>query len=147
VVLVALHARPVISPILLTDRAKVLRPNLAWVHVQTGRSLSAQGVQEVWVLAKPITIYADLGLKALCVLEIILPLGPIVTAFGVLELVQQLLVFVDDLCEILNPVGPIKRVVRVEPLVVQVLFGKNVLELLALRVLLLFQINMKHFSE
>jgi hypothetical protein len=61
-------------------------------------------VQEVRVFAESVTIRDNVVFISLSFLVCILPFVPIVTAFGVLQLVQQLLVFIDYFSQIFDPV-------------------------------------------
>lgn len=71
-------------------------------------SLCAKRVEKVWVLAISVSIVLDLILQTLSLLMLVFPNISIVDTFCILELVEQLFVFIDYFGQVFDPVSPVQ---------------------------------------
>ena len=102
-------------------------------------------MQKVGVLAESVAIFVDVADELALALEVIIPLFRAVVRPGPLKAIQDAFVVVRDPCQLLDPDGPVQRVVRVESARVRFRLVSDVHR--PHDVLRRFQIDLKHFSQ
>ena len=102
-------------------------------------------MQKVGVLAESVTVFVDVANELALALEFIIPLFRAVVRPGPLKPIQDAFVIVRDPCQLLNPNGPVQRVVRVKSARVRLRLVKDVGR--PDDVLRRFQIDLKHFPQ
>ena len=102
-------------------------------------------MQKVGVLTESIAVFVDVPNELSLALKLIIPLFCAIVRPGPLKAIQDAFVIVRDPCQLLDPDGPVQRVVRVESARVRFRLVSDVHR--PHDVLRRFQIDLKHFSQ
>ena len=71
-------------------------------------------MQEVGILAESITVFVDVAYELTLTLKLIIPLFCAIVRSCSLKSIQDAFVIVRDSCKLLDPDGPVQRLIRVK---------------------------------